>query len=102
MIEFDWLNSAIEKEKEGDYDSALDLIYDNLDDMLLAGEYDKVNRFFDELETYDYNDCILFGILTVTSYGKEHLPSREKFINRELKNTEFYKKYSMMFAVIEK
>ncbi len=96
---FDWMVEAIEKAKEGDNDKALDLIYDNLDDMLIDGEYDKMNRFFDELDTYDYNDCILFGVLTVTYCAEEHLPSREKFINRKLKGTKFYKKYSHMMIL---
>lgn len=58
-------------------DGALDLMYECVDDLLLAGEFESVNRFLESLVRETRSVTILLGALTITAAASEHLPARQ-------------------------
>lgn len=57
---------------------ALDMIYDHVDDLMRAGEWETVNNLYD----YDYSfapDAIMLAVLVLTKCAEQHLPGYAKF-----------------------
>jgi len=77
-----WFTQAIALDEDGKEDEALDIIYNEIDGMLINQEYSKVNNFLNELSPHEYSLNILLGILTITFYCAEHLPNRKDFYNK--------------------
>lgn len=63
-------------------DAALDIIFDEVDEMLLAGEYDRVNRLLAEMSTDAIPVELLIGVLTATLPARNQLPNRASFLAR--------------------
>ncbi len=82
MYDFTWFLKAVELDDNSEHDAALDIIYDTLDDLIIAGEYDNVDCFLDQLKVENFCPNLLYGISTITFYAAEHLPSRALFVNR--------------------
>jgi hypothetical protein len=62
--------------EKGNIDSALDLIYDQIDEMLRKAEFSKLDLVLAELPVSDLSIDLLLGILTAT------LPARSRLSNR--------------------
>lgn len=77
-----WLAEAVNLDSIGKMDGALDIVYNKLDDLLLQGQYTKVDHFLKQLVAANYSPNLLLGILTVTFYASEHLPSRAEFLEK--------------------
>jgi len=60
----------------GQTDASLDIIYDRIDEMLLAGEFDQVDRLLVDTSPNTLSVDLLLGVLTVT------LPARKRLANR--------------------
>ena len=58
-------------------DGALDLMFECVDDLLLAGEFESVNRFLELLVRDTRSVTLLLGALTITAAASEHLPARQ-------------------------
>lgn len=63
-------------------DAALDIIFDEVDEMLLAGEYDRLNRLLAEMSTGAIPVELLLGVLTATLPARHRLPNRASFLAR--------------------
>lgn len=63
-------------------DTALDIIFDQVDEMLLAGEFDRVNQLLIDTTTDEFSVELLLGILTATLPAKDRLPNRCEFFGR--------------------
>ena len=58
---------------------ALDILYDNIDDMLLAGKFQQIDSYLTEIHIPGLSKHILLGILTITFAAKTRLLAREAF-----------------------
>lgn len=63
-------------------DSALDLLYDDLENPLFKHEFSECNMFMDKLDVEIFHPSILLCILTITSFWKESLVRRESFLEK--------------------
>ncbi len=63
-------------------DAAMDLLYDAVDGMLLAGEFEGVDDLLALADVSDYPPAVLVGFLTVTYAAKDLLPARAGYGER--------------------
>ncbi len=66
----------------GRTDSALDLVYDQIDEMLLAGDFPGVDQLLVDTETDHYSVHLLLAVLTVTLSARDQLSGRADFFTR--------------------
>ena len=78
----DFLARADRLDKLGKTDTALDIIYDQVDEMLLAGRFEDVNRCLRDVKTDSYSVHVLLALLTITLAAKRKLPDRAGFYVR--------------------
>lgn len=77
-----FLDLARRLDKSGQTDAALDIVFDQIDEMLLAGKFKKVNQLLVDTETDNYSVELLLGILTATLPAKNQLQDRAEFYKR--------------------
>jgi len=77
-----FLDNARRLDQISQPDSALDIIFDQIDEMLLAGQFDRIDELLIETATDDYSVEVLLGILPATLPAKDRLPSRDAFFER--------------------
>lgn len=77
-----WLDKAAKLEADGKPDDALDVIYDTLDDLIIAGEYDFVDNIISRIDVTKYSLHLLLGVASVTYYAAERLPLRTAFVDK--------------------
>lgn len=70
---------AAQLENAGEPARALDLIYDEVDDALLRGDFAAVDAIFPPLLPDTLSVRIILGLLSITAVAAEHLPSRRAF-----------------------
>ena len=66
-------------EQDGNVDSALDVLYDNIDTMLKLGLYSEVDDFMLFATVNGVGVDILLGLLTITHPAKARFKYRHKF-----------------------
>jgi hypothetical protein len=62
----------------GHGETALDLIYDSVDELMRKGEFAQLNSLLANLSVSDFSVDILLGLLTATLPAKSRLPSRHE------------------------
>lgn len=77
-----FLGNARRLDNIGQTDAALDIVFDQIDEMLLAGKFKKVNQLLVDTETDNYSVELLLGILTATLPAKNQLQDRAEFYKR--------------------
>jgi hypothetical protein len=77
-----FLDQARRLDQLGQTDTALDIIFDQIDEMLLAGEFDRMNQLLIDTDTERYSVDLLLGILTATLPAKGLLPGRAELFPR--------------------
>lgn len=65
-------------DRRGKTDVALDLIYDTVDEWMIAGDFDRLDFLLASVAADDYSADILLGLLTASLPGRTRLPSRRK------------------------
>jgi hypothetical protein len=60
-------------------DSMLDAIYNNIDDMLLAGKFSTVDNLLISTDCDKHSVDMLLALLTITYAARQHLPHRQEF-----------------------
>lgn len=83
-----FLDHARRLDEHGQTDFALDLIFDQIDEMLLAGQFDRVDQLLKDTMTNDYSVEVLLGTLTATLPAKAKLPGRVDFFQRAKQTLE--------------
>jgi hypothetical protein len=78
----DFLDRARRLDQRGRTDAALDIVYDQIDEMLLAGKVGEVDQRLANADTSRYSVDLLLALLTITLAAKPHLPSRAVFFTR--------------------
>lgn len=89
-IEIRWLNRLVSDfirrakdfEKAGHSDLALDIIYDEIDDLLRARRFALCTSILDGTDTAQCSADILLALLTATLPAKSELPTRLLFFQR--------------------
>ncbi len=77
-----FLDNANRLDQRGQTDAALDIIFDQIDEMLLAGKFNRVDQLLAETTPSDFSVELLLGILTVTLPAKNRLPNRIGFVGQ--------------------
>jgi hypothetical protein len=80
-----FLARACRLEKLGQVDAALDLVYDQIDEMLNTGKLEQVNRLLANAEVGSLSADVLLGLLTVTLPARSKLPARGPFFQEVAK-----------------
>jgi hypothetical protein len=76
------LDGVIRLAQKGRLDTALDLIYDKIDDLFLAGQFEEVDSLLGKIDIRGSSVDILLGFLTATLPAKSRLPSRAPFFHK--------------------
>jgi len=75
----DFLDRARRLDELGRIDSALDVVYNYIDEMLLAGKFSELDDRLSSTECDEYSVDLLLALLTITYAAKRHLPHRQRF-----------------------
>lgn len=78
----DFVNRASQLEKDGFPDSALDLVYDCIDELLWNADFATCTSILGYINVSAYSSDILLALLTTTRPAKSHIPSRVRFLQR--------------------
>jgi len=77
-----WLHALIELDNKGQSDAALDELFDRIDEMLSASEYEKVDSILANMPLEGPSLTLMMGVLSITRPAAEHLPSRVRYFDR--------------------
>ena len=78
----DWLARSIELYQAGKKEESLDVIFDTIDDMLLASRFDDCDAILTETSVAELSNPQLLTLLTATAAAKDRLPGRQALIGR--------------------
>ena len=89
-----WINEAVDFERNGRRDRALDIVFTEMDKLLRKGDFDLCNRILELLDVDNLSPNLLIAFLTITLRAHERLPARailysrveERFSNRANKD----------------
>jgi hypothetical protein len=85
LTDFSWLQGAIEQDRHGRYDLALQVIYRRLGASLRAGKdsiFKQCDQLLQSADVDKLSTDILLAFLSVTLRYQANLPSRAKFYSR--------------------
>lgn len=88
-----FLEQAKQLEKRGRTDTALDLVYDQIDERLLAGRFTEVDQLLATVSVADLSLDLLLALLTATLPARNQLANRARFfaaIEETLRQREEY------------
>lgn len=74
-----FLLRAQKLDEHGQTDAALDLIYDQVDELMQRGEFDRLNSLLKTVNTDELSTDLLLGILTSTLPARNKLTERRSF-----------------------
>ncbi len=74
-----WINKIYSLSFNNKTDKALDVMYDAVDEQLLDGNIDLVDKWMMEIDLNRINIALMLGILTITKPFKEKLSARKDF-----------------------
>lgn len=77
-----WVEESNRFEKAGERGKALDVIYDTLDDMLLASKFGECDNDLSRIDVAELGNSQLTSVLMVTAPARDLLPSRADFHSR--------------------
>lgn len=77
-----FLERVLRLEKMGNIDSALDLLYDQIDARLKAGKFEDTDKFLQKLNVAKLSIDLLLGVLTASLPARYKLPSRGVFYKK--------------------
>jgi hypothetical protein len=66
-------------EKQGHLDTALDVLYDRVDDLLKTKQFTTVDDLLRNANVSSFSADVLLGLLTSTLPARSKLPARAKF-----------------------
>ena len=69
-------------EKEGKIDSGLDYLFDTVEDLLIAGEFKKVDDMLGGELIWGLGDDFKLGFVNITRPFKNRLNNRESYCNK--------------------
>ena len=75
----EWIQQAIELDRDGKTDAALDVLYDSLDDLCLAGKFSEADGILLEFRNVQSIDLLL-GALCVSRWYQSNLKNRQSLL----------------------
>jgi hypothetical protein len=81
-VKEDFLDRARRLEDHSRLNSALDVVYNHVDEMLLAGMFSELDDRIASIECDKYSADLLLAMLTITHAAKSRLPRRKDFYDR--------------------
>lgn len=78
----DALDRVRELDGGGETDRALDLLFDTVDDLLLAGRFGECDAILRSADAGEWSATLLVGLLTVTLPARGRLAERAPFVER--------------------
>jgi hypothetical protein len=78
----DLLEKVLVLQKEEKHSEAGDIIYDTIDDTMLAGDYSSVNDFLKQVDVNQLETSLLLCILVITMPWISKLDYRITFFNK--------------------
>ncbi|MCI0643158.1 MAG: hypothetical protein L0Y72_18240 [Gemmataceae bacterium] len=66
-------------DRAGHNDASLDLIYDSVDELLRASQFEECNEILKGIEVESCSIDVLLAILTATAPARSQLKSRDQF-----------------------
>lgn len=82
MIRPRLFQEIITLENSGQLIPALDIIFDTIDDMLIAQQFDEVDIILDTAHRLDLSHDLILGFLVITLPAKDKLKNRVKLFTR--------------------
>lgn len=79
LYDLKWLSKALEQDQLGHSDEALDIIFDNIDVMLLNGNFNGVDNLLVSVDPTEHSLDMALGLLTSTLPAKFKLENRNRF-----------------------
>ncbi len=77
-----WIQQSVELYKTGRKEESLDVIFDTIDEMLLASKFDECDLALSKIPVNNLSNAQLLTILTATLAAKEHLSNRRSLVDR--------------------
>ena len=77
-----WLEEVYSLVASGDPDTAIDLVFENIDEMLLEGHFDACNELLLAVDVKRLDTNLLVALLSVTRDAKAALSHRDEFVRR--------------------
>jgi hypothetical protein len=77
-----FLDPILRLEAKGNTDSALDLLYDKVDELLKTGEFEKLNQILADSSPEELSIDMILGLLTSSLPARSKLPARADFFEK--------------------
>jgi len=91
LFEFCEFQPGIESTWTLQHERAIDVVFNTIDDLLLAGEFDSVNQMLQDLIEFGVerlSDTLIVAFLTITLAAKSKLPARQPLFDKIEKHFE--------------
>jgi hypothetical protein len=79
MTSFPWLKKIYTLVEQAETDAAVDILYECIDDLLLAGQFEDIDTLFTCIDLTKLNTEMILAILSVTAAGSKVLSERLSF-----------------------
>lgn len=76
-----WLQKLYDFVENSKDDDAIDLLFDNIDDLLIDHRIDLCEEILNIINLEKLNSNLLIGLLSITNSAKTYLPTRTKIIS---------------------
>ena len=77
-----WLDEVYSLTARGEIDSAIDVLFDHVDDLLLEGDFSTCNELLIAVDLKRLDTNLLIAILSITLSASEKLPNRTLLVSR--------------------
>jgi len=77
-----WLDKVMQLDREGQVDDAIDIVYENMDELLLDGKYQAAGEILEHIECDQLSEYLLIAFATITLTKKKIIPKRDDFMAR--------------------
>ena len=77
-----WLNDVYSLVAADGPDDAIDVLFNNIDDMLLAGDFARCDDLLMVIDPKRLDTNLLVAALSITKAAAEKLPTRARFVQR--------------------
>jgi hypothetical protein len=78
----EWITKSMELYQAGKKEESLDVIFDTIDEMLLASKFNECDRGLSEIPVEEISNAQLLTVLTATIAAKERLSNRNELVRR--------------------
>ena len=76
----EWVDEIYKLVKENRNDAALDILFDHIDDMFLAGKFKECDKVLPTIDLERLNTSLLVGLMMITFAAKDKLTYREQML----------------------